>query len=158
MYSREEKKELVRYFWTSFDEFCNNIPRLSANRKKWIMHKTKISNVALKFETGRENAKVILEVSHNNEHRRLFVYKILEKYRVVLEQDFTNKLTWDCFHEHDNGKKVCRIYTRLNGVDFHRQNQWPQIFDFFAKNMQLLQNNFLEIRDIVLEESKTSKT
>jgi hypothetical protein len=152
MYRKEEKKELVRKFWTSFDQYCNNIPLLSLSKKKWILHKTKISNVALKFETGRENAKVIIEVSHHNEQRRLMVFQILEKYKVILEQDFTDKLIWDFMYERNNGQIVCRIYSRLNNVDFHRQEQWPQIFDFFAKNMQLLQNNLLEIRDIIKEE------
>jgi hypothetical protein len=65
MYSREEKKELVKNFWKSFDEYCNKIPLLSLNKRKWILHKTKISNVTLKFEPGRENAKVILEAGES---------------------------------------------------------------------------------------------
>jgi len=158
MYTKEEKKELVRRFWASFDDYCNNIPLLAVKKRKWILHKTKISNVSLKFETGRENARVILEIGHRNEARRLMVYEIFEKYKVILEQDFPEGLIWDFAFTRDNGQPVCRIYSQLNNVDFHRQDQWPQIFDFFAKNMHLLENNFLEIRDIVTEEIRASDT
>jgi hypothetical protein len=42
---------------------------------------------------------------------------------------------------------VCRIYKSLANVDFHRQNQWPDIFNFLIDNMLILENNFMEIRD-----------
>ena len=120
-----------------------------------MLHRTKVKDVAFRFEVNRENAKVILELGSRNEGLRLKAYEFLERYKVVMEEGFKLGLNWEFFHEReDSHKAVCRIYTQLNNVDLHRQNQWPDIFNFFIENMSRLENNFLSIRDLLLEELK----
>ncbi|MDP3434091.1 MAG: DUF4268 domain-containing protein, partial [Bacteroidota bacterium] len=63
----------------------------------------------------------------------------------MLEEGFAEPLIWDYCSIREGGQEVCRIYTSLSNVDFHRQNQWPGIFNFFIDNMLLLENNFMEI-------------
>lgn len=152
MYTKEEKKELVKHFWTEFDDYCSQLPELAGAKKKWLLHRTKISHVAMKFEAGREYADVILEINHKNEARRLEVYELVEKYKLLLEDGFPEGLTWDFAFVRDNGQDVCRIYERKKGVDMHKQKQWNEIFAFFAENMLQLQNNFLDFSDILKEE------
>jgi hypothetical protein len=152
MYTKEEKKELISRFWTEFDNYCSLLPELTGKKKKWMLHRTKISHVTLKFQVGREYADVILEINHKNEERRLNVYELIEKYRPLLEDGFPDGLIWDFAYERDNGQEVCRIYERKQGVDLHRQKQWNEIFAFFSENMLRLQTNFLDFRDILKEE------
>ncbi|MBN1819968.1 MAG: DUF4268 domain-containing protein [Prolixibacteraceae bacterium] len=153
MYSREELKILRSEFWEMFGQRCEVHPELRERKKKWVLHRTKIRDVALKFEIGREDAKVMIEVSHKNENKRLQVFEILEKYKAILELGFDDDLTWDFVHEReDSQKEVCRIYTNLEGVDFHRKNDWPEIFNFFIDKMLILERIFMEIRDILLDE------
>ena len=150
MYSREELKELRKNFWSLFGKRCDIHPILKNRKRKWMLHQTKIGNVALKFDAGRKNAQVMIEISHRNENRRLQVFEIFEKYKPLLEDGFEEGLHWDFLHlREDSNKEVCRIYTSLEGVDFHRQNQWPDIFNFFIENMLKLEKNFLEIRELV---------
>jgi len=121
-----------------------------------MLYRTKIKGVALRFDVGRKNANVILELSNRNERIRLKAYEILEKYKVIIEEGFENGLTWEFYHERaDSGQEVCRIYTTLDHVDIHRQNQWPDIFNFFIENMLKLEENFLSIRDVLKEELKS---
>lgn len=155
MYSREELKQLKIDFWQMFGKRCDVHPELKFRKRKWMLHKTKIKGVALRFDVGRKDAKVILELGNRNEKLRLKAYEILEKYKVIIEEGFENGLNWEFFHEReDSGAEVCRIYTQLNNVDFHRQNQWPDIFNFYIENMLKLEYNFLQIRDLLLEELK----
>jgi hypothetical protein len=86
MYSREEKKLLNASFWSLFGKRCEIHPELQHKKKKWILHQTKINKVALKFDTGRKNAKVMIEISHRNETRRLQVFEIFEKYKPIIEK------------------------------------------------------------------------
>ena len=153
MYSKEEAKKLRLKFWELFGKRCEVHPSLQSRRKKWLLHDTKIKGVALRFEVGRKNAKVILELSHRNEELRLKAYEILERYKAIVEAGFTNGLTWEFYHRReDSHKEVCRIFTTLENVDLHRQNQWPDIYNFFIENMILLEENFLAVRDIMKEE------
>lgn len=153
MYSKEEAKELSIDFWELFSTRCEVHPELKFKKKKWMLHRTKIRGVALRFEIGRKNAKVILELNHKNENLRIKAFELLERYKIILEEGFENGLIWEFYHQReDSGQEVCRIYNQLENVDLHRQNQWPEIFNFYIENMLKLENNFLEISDILREE------
>lgn len=153
MYSKEEAKKIRLQFWEQFGKRCEIHPLLSERRKKWMLHRTKISGVALRFEADRSDAKVILELSQRNEDKRLKTFEILQNYRVIIEDGFTDGLIWEFFHEReDSGQEVARIYNVLPNVNLFRQNQWPDIFNFFIENMARLEENFLQIRDILKEE------
>ena len=155
MYSKEEKKKLITDFWQLFKRRCAVHPDLKLRKKQFILHRTKIKGVALRFEIGRNNAKVLLELHNRSERLRLKAFELLEFYKTVLEEGFENRLIWEFYYQRpDSGQEVCRIYTILEDVDLHRKNQWPDIFNFFIENMIKLEENFLQIRDILEAEIK----
>ena len=153
MYSREEIKKLHIDFWELFRKRCDVHPVLQHKKKNFILHRTKIRGVAFRFDVNRENAKVMLEISHRNEDIRLKAFEIIERYKVILEEGFEKGLIWEFYHQReDSGQEVCRIYAMLENVDIHNRNQWPDIYNFFIENMLMLEENFSEISDIVWEE------
>jgi len=155
MYSKEEIKQLRISFWEKFGQRCEIHPVLQFKKRKWILHRTKIKDIAFRFDVNRENALVILELGNRNENLRLRAFEFLERYKIVMEDGFEDGLIWEFFHEReDSDKEICRIYTKLDGVDFHRQNQWPDIYNFFIENMLRLEDNFMSIRDLLQEELK----
>ncbi len=117
-----------------------------------MLYDTKVKGLDLKFDAGRNSAAVILEVNHRNENKRLQIFEYLEKYKVILEEGFKDGLIWDFCYIRENGEEVCRIFCEQDGYDVHRQNQWPDIYNFFIANMLLLETNFLVIRDLIKEE------
>ena len=152
MYSKEEAKKLRLEFWELFGKRCEIHPKLKNRKRKWLLHRTKIKGVALRFDVGRENAKVILELSHRNEEIRLKAYEILERYKAIIENGFENGLSWEFYYQReDSRQEVCRIFANLENVDLHRQNQWPDIYNFFIENMLRLEENFFAVRDILKE-------
>lgn len=153
MYSIEEAKKLRIDFWEQFGRRCEIHPLLKNKQRKWILHRTKIKGVALRFEISRENAKVILELGQRSEDKRLQAFEILERYKTIVEAGFEKGLTWEFYHQREeSGQEVCRIYSSLEKVDLHRQNQWPDIYNFFIDNMLQMEENFLLISDILKEE------
>lgn len=153
MYTQEEAKQLRLQFWEQFGRRCRVHPELSQRKKNFILHRTKISGVALRFEADRKGARVILELGQRNEDKRLKAFEILQNYKVVLEEGFRKGLTWEFYHQReDSNKEVCRIYSELPDVDIHRQNQWPDIYNYFIENMLRLEENFLLLRDVLKEE------
>ncbi len=155
MYSKEEKKKLTADFWDLFKRRCAVHPDLQFKKKKWMLHRTKIKGVALRFDIDRKSAKVILELHNRSERLRLKAFEVLERYKIVLEEGFENGLIWEFYYQRpDSGQEVCRIYTTLENVDLHRRNQWPDIYNFFIENMLKLEENFLQVRDILEAEIK----
>lgn len=85
MYSKDELKQLNIHFWEKFGQYCD-VHRVQHKSKKWMLHRTKIKDVALRFEANREDAKVIPELSSNSEKLRFKAYEFMERYKVVLEK------------------------------------------------------------------------
>lgn len=149
LYSKEEKKQLNINFWTGFNLYCSRMQYLRGKQKKWILHRTGVNNVHLKFEPDNNGVKVILEIQHKNETVRLEMYEKIEQYKAILEDGIETEVIWDFAYVRDLGQKVCRIYTELKGVNIYRQSDWEEMYHFMAENMFRLENNFIDIRDIL---------
>lgn len=154
MYTQEEAKQIRKKFWTLFGDRCKIVPELKGRKKKWILYDTKVKGLDLKFDVGRRSAKVMVELNDRSENKRLELFEKLEKYKAILESGFESGLEWELVYEYENGKQVCRIFTKLEGVDIHKQQQWPEIYNFFIENMIQLENNFLSIKDVIIEENE----
>ncbi|MCW0482754.1 DUF4268 domain-containing protein [Gaoshiqia sediminis] len=152
MYTREEAKQLRKKFWTLFGQRCEIVPELAGRKKKWVLYDTKISGLDLKFDIDRNEAMVMIEINHRDEDRRLAMFELLEKYKPLLEDGFDEGLHWELCYTRDSGEQVCRIFTTQQGLDIHRQNQWPDIYNFFIEKMLILERNFMDIRDVIQEE------
>ena len=158
MYSKDEIKELRLVFWQNFKSYCQTHPVLNYQKKRWILNETQIRGVALRFDLERKSAKVIIELQNKKEDRRLQIFEILERYKVVMEEGFENGLVWEFYHQReDNGQEVCRIYTHLENVDWHNQNLWPEIYDFFIINMLQMEENYLMVKEMVKEELRNGE-
>lgn len=153
MYSKEEIKELRLNFWQGFKRYCETQEATNYQRKRWMLNETQMRGLVFRFDVDRKSAWVILELQHKNEDRRLKVYEILERYKVVLEEGFENDLVWEFYHKReDNGQEVCRIYTKFEDVDWHKQDLWPDIYNFFIKNMLQMEENYLAVKEVLKEE------
>jgi hypothetical protein len=149
MYSKDEAKLLRKEFWIVFARRCEIVPELRHKKKKWLLYDTGLAGIDLKFDVTRTEALVMIEVNSRQESRRLEIFETLQKYQKFLEDGFAEPLEWDICFVRESGQEVCRIFTTLPNVDFHRQNQWPDIFNFMIDNMLLLENNLMEIKDIL---------
>ncbi len=147
MYSREELKNLKLEFWESFAAFCEVQPYLRRRRKIWTLYNTKVKGVELKFDANRQGAYVILEVNHKNEDARLEMFERLTWYKEMLERDFSEELIWNICFIRENGEQVSRIYVAKEGLDLHRREHWGEFFSFMARQMYLLERNFMRIAE-----------
>ena len=152
MYSKEEAKLLRKEFWVIFARRCEIVPELMHKKKKWIFYDTGLSGIDLKFDVTRNEAIVMIELNSRMESRRLEIYETLQKYQKFIEEGFSEPLIWDFCFTRESGQEVCRIYRSMSNVDFHRRNQWPDIFNFFIENMLMLENNLMELKDILESE------
>ena len=149
MYSQEEAKHLRKEFWEIFGKRCSIVPELKGKKKKWMLYDTKIPGLDLKFEAGRDSAKVMIELNHRSEEKRLEVFEMLLRYKPQLEEGFGGGLRWEFLYIRENGAEVCRIFAEQTGLDIHNKNQWPDIYNFFISNMLQLENNFKNIREFL---------
>jgi len=141
------RKGPFEFYQIVFARRCEIVPELKYKKRKWVLYDTDLSGIDLKFEVTRSEVVVMIEINSRQESRRLEIFETMQKYRVLLEEGFAEPFTRDFCYQRESRQEVCRIYKSLSNVDFHRQNQWPDIFNFMIDNMLILENNFIEIKD-----------
>lgn len=116
-----------------------------------MLHHTKVRGMQLKFDAGRNGVAVALELTHRDENERIEFFEKLEQCKSLLEKGFEKPFIWEPFFELPEEKIVGRIYLLAPEYDIHKEEQWPQMFDFMARNMLQLERNFKNVR-ILFEE------
>lgn len=149
MYSRLEEKQLKLDFWGEFANYSSQLKYLRKYRGKWMMYRTGIKNLELKFDVERYELRVALEINHRSDNKRLEVYEKVEQCRKMFETAFGSELIWDYGYSTASGNEVCRVYTKYSGYDFHRRTDWPEMFKFMGDNMTQLEIAFKEIKEII---------
>jgi hypothetical protein len=144
MYKKEEYKAFKLEFWQAFDRYTKFFSRKVGGPVEWMLYKTGIKDLELKFNVQPKYVSVLLEAGARNFDRRL------DNYKAVLLEGLGAGWVWDDSFKLESGKLVCRIYKDFD-LSFHDRDKWPAIFEFMAHNMFGLQENFKEILPIFKE-------
>jgi len=148
MFSKEEAKQLRKEFWESFSNYTKFYSRKVGEPLKWMLYKTGIKGLELKFDLEDKLVRVVLELNSRSEDRRFDMFVELDAYKKIIENGFNEELIWADEFILPEGKVVSRVYIELEEIKYHNRDNWPELFKFMAKNMYQLQLNFLDIEPI----------
>lgn len=151
MYNKNELRQLKQEFWETFNRYTQYYSKELGEPIEWMLYKTKIKGLELKFEVENNWVKVILEINSKNEDRRLLHFAELSKYHNLINIGFDDRLFWEVSVHLSEGKTVSQIFCINNSYNFHNKDHWNEIFRFMASNMYQLQSNLKEILPILEE-------
>jgi len=151
MYSKDKAIQLKKDFWAAFANYTKFYSLKLNEPIQWILYKTGVKGVELKFEIESKIIRVVLEINAKSSDLRFDIFVELDKYRKIIESNFEDKLIWIDDFKLPEGKIVSRIYMEMQGLNYYDTDSWPEIFNFMAENMYLLQTNFIEIQPILDE-------
>jgi hypothetical protein len=147
MYSREEAKELRVAFWNEFRDFTNKRRKGKGRTGKWILDKTGINALNLRFHFDEHHALVGIDIETRNLDKRLEMYEKLESTRNQINKALGENTTWELDYTRENDKSVSRIYTAIEGVNILDRKSWNRVNMFFFDRMTALEDYFLEYKD-----------
>lgn len=147
MYSKEEAKQLREDFWEGFRRYT--LPRKKKKRlpPKWVMDKTGINALALRFSMEHHAAMVSIDIETKSMDKRLELYEKLEAVKKLLQEAMGQELNWELDFLRENSKSVSRIYTILEDVDIYDRGCWGDVYKFFYRDMVKMEAFFEEYRD-----------
>ncbi len=151
MFSKEEAKELRQLFWHKLENRTRRLPGQKGRKVKWIFDETGIKGLDLRFDIDRERAIVALEINHEKEDRRLYLYEKLEACKAIFEDTYEGELKWDYLYTKKEGKEVCRVYEQIP-ADMYQEEQWPETMKFMINRMLRIEKAFLEVKDFLLHD------
>ena len=139
MFSKEESRKLREEFWIAFGK---SYPR------KWLLYKTDIKGLNLKFHFDLKQAIVSMDVDGDLEQRIENWEKVISLKSILLAEYLPDILFEDEYFL-ENGKEISRIYVEKKQVSIHNKNTWQETMVFFYDNMSLLEDFFMEYEDIL---------
>lgn len=152
MYSREEAKRIREKFWIEFNNMSASVRLLQGKPRKWLLYKTGLRGVELKFELDNKQMGVMIEITHRDVYKRLEVYEKFEQVKKILSDLYDGELTWTDEWITNEGKEVCRISEYRSGVNINRQEQWGDIMDWLEQKMLSLEDAFEEVHPFLKKE------
>ncbi|WP_025667430.1 DUF4268 domain-containing protein [Aquimarina megaterium] len=140
MFSKSESKQIRQEFWTSFGK---EYPR------KWVLYNTKIKDVTLKFTFTTKKAQVSIDIEPYDKIIKAYYYDKFISLKKILTSEFIEDIIYNEFYELDSGKVISRIYVEIDNVSIHNRNTWSETMAFLSKNMDKLEEFFLEYKEYI---------
>jgi hypothetical protein len=140
MFSKEEAAGLREEFWTSFGK---SFPR------KWILYRTKIKGLSFKFDAGRKDLNVAIEINSNNSAKDELLFEQFMSLKSILTDQIPNIL-FDDNYILSSGKSVHWIYIPYaNKFSIYNKNTWGEAFLFMRDKMSVLEEFFEDYKDFI---------
>lgn len=149
MYSKEEAKVIRKRFWNSFEKFSKKGRKRLGKSSTWMLQKTGIKGFSLKFDAANKAVQVGFEIASKGLQRQLKYYEKMQSLKALLDAEFDQQLIWNDHYLTEEGNEVFRIYMEKTGLNMFEEEDWDPIFDFFFKQMNTLEDWFIEYRDII---------
>lgn len=139
MFSKAESRQLREDFWIAFGK---SYPR------KWLLYKTGVKGICLKFHFDLRKAIVAMDVDGDLEQRIQRWEKIISLKSLLLDE-YLPHANFEDEYFLKNGKEISRIYVELEGVSIHNKTTWQETMIFFYEKMSRLEDFFQEYEDIL---------
>ncbi len=141
MFSKEEAKELKKEFWI---QFSNDYP------KKWLLHNTKIKDVALKFIVDNKKVGVAFSIENkDDDKRKIYFEKLLSLKNIIIDEYFPEIFFEENVYLTESNRYISNMHVSLENVTLHNKNHWKEIFNFFNENMIKMENFFYEYENYI---------
>ncbi|WP_372973917.1 DUF4268 domain-containing protein [Muriicola sp.] len=140
MFSKKESKELRELFWTSFGK---SYPR------KWMLYRTGISGVNLKFHFDLKKAMVSLDLEGIDPTRLSIIWERLISLQTLLRSEYLTDASYDPEHLLESKKQIKRIYVKKEGLCIHDKNTWQEAMSFLNDHMSILEEFVKEHAEII---------
>lgn len=135
MYSRAEKSNTKKEFWTSFGMYLKPIPNADGHSINWVNYKTGIRHIYFRMDADTKACSIAIEIKNPVAEERTENYNTF----IALKQIFTgicgNDWNWIENTYDEYGAAVSKIYTEKHGVNIMKRESWPGIISFLKERI-----------------------
>lgn len=131
MYTREEVSRIKQAFWTAFGKYLQPVLSAEGTKVSWLNYKTGISGISFKMDADREQAMILILLSHSDNEIRQAHYDQFIQLKSLLQDTLgEDDWQWQPDSHFIPGKTTCTISKTLLNVNVLNQQDWPTIISF----------------------------
>ena len=150
MLSKEARKERNERFWADFKEAMRKRVSVTGRRVNWATYPTEVKDTYLRLICDGRLTAVCYDIQFRDEGVRAIFWEQLGELRAVMENSMTMKGEWLQDFPTTDGRLIHRISWCLEGKNFYRDEDWPEIHAFFRERLLEFDAFYQEFKDILI--------
>ena len=131
MYSKQEASQLRQEFWTAFGQYMSPVLSSEGEKTNWINYKTGEKDIYFRMNADNKKASIGIELTHKDEGVQALYFEQFQQLKNLLHNALEENWNWLLHARDEQGKRISRIYTEINGVSVFKREDWPQLISFF---------------------------
>lgn len=151
MLPKEERKQRNELFWATFKEVMRGKVSSSGRRVNWATYPTEVKDTYLRLICDGKTTAVCYDIQFRDAGIKAIFWEQLGELKKVLEDSMTIPTKWDEQFETKEGLLIGRISWELEGVNFFKDEDWPQIHSFFSERLIEFDAFYQEFKDILIQ-------
>ncbi|WP_209332511.1 DUF4268 domain-containing protein, partial [Lunatimonas salinarum] len=135
------KANLHRKFWQQLLPQIKEIDlfkNIKPTKDHWLSTGSGVTGVSYTLVITKSCARIELGLMTSSKDLNKSYFRQLFAHKNAIENAFGDSFEWQELPD----KKMCRIKTELEGLDFFNQKEWPAWNEFFIKNLPKFKNAF----------------
>jgi len=148
MFSKEETKELISLFWTSYGKYMNKHHSKYSKNIKWVNYRTNVKGVFLRLRATKKQAEICIELQHKNDDIRYLFYEQFMELKTVFTSA-AGEWIWEKDIYNENEIQISKIYLQLDNVNIFNKNTWQDSFYFFEKHILAFDEFWADFSEVV---------
>lgn len=134
MYSKAEKSNIKREFWTSFGLYMKPIRSSEGLKINWVNYKTGIKNIYFRMDADTKKCSIAVEIKDSG-YEREGVFEKFISVKNIFHSICGHDWVWvkDIFDE--DGTPLSKIYCEKNELNVLKKEDWPEIISFIKSRI-----------------------
>lgn len=135
MYSKAERSNTKKEFWTVFGAYMKPVPNAEGEKINWINYKTGIRHIYFRLDAETKHCSVAIEIKSNLPEERTELYQKFLSLHSIFITHCGSDWEWIETTRDEDGVIIAKIYCEKPGVNVMNRDDWPHIISFFKERM-----------------------
>ena len=147
MFTKEEKRNFNKEFWTCFGVFMKKHNQ-KYGRVKWANYNSNVKDVYFRLSMDTSKAEFAIEVQHKDDGIRELFYQQFLELKKLIDTNIGDGLNWEELSFNSYGSPISKISVVLENKSIYNKDDWTSVFHFFEKRMAGLHDFWLEFNEV----------
>ncbi len=148
MLSREAHRVLRTDFWTGFGRVMQPHVSQVNPRIKWMNYKTGVRGLYFRGDITNKRVQFQIDLQQKDDDIRELFWEQWLEYKAFLTNSTGIVFHWEDLIFTDDGRPICRISVKQEGVNLYDKSTWPEAFAFLKTCFLQVDEFWGDVQDV----------
>ena len=135
MYSKAEKSNTKKEFWTLFGMYMKPVPNAEGEIINWINYKTGVKHIYFRMDADTKLCSIAVEIKNPLKEKRKIAFDKFVSLKKIFNETCGDGWLWIENSFDEDGSPLSKIFYEKHGLNIMRKEDWSEIISFFKKRI-----------------------